>query len=189
MLAAQVADQRVGVVGLVFVHRGASAGADDRDGEKRIAENDGRDHQRGGVGECFVFLPEDSQQQEASRQEEHHEDCGADIELGPEAIDEEPVKACGQLGQIRNDAEKHDGQDNPGKRQDAKGAPERDRFLMFLVIDQEHDGRDGQQVEQVDADGEAHQEADEDQPTVGVRLVGLLLPFEACPEDDGGEER
>ena len=60
---------------------------------------------------------------------------------------------------------------------------------MLFVIDYEHDGRNGQQVQQVDADGKAHQETDEDQPAVGIRLVGLLLPFEGGPEHDRREER
>src|SRR6202012_1528009 len=52
-----------------------------------------------------------------------------------------------------------------------------------------HDNRgNGQQVEQVDADGKAHHIEDEDNPAVGAGLIGMVFPFEDGPEDKGGKE-
>ena len=189
LFAAQVADQGIGIVGLVLVHRRSGAGTDDGYGKERVADHDGGDHQGDGVGHGFVFPAEGPQQEEAGGHEEHHEDRGADIELGAESIDEEAVHAGGQARQVGNDAEEHDGQDHARQREDAEQMPEGDGLLVLLIIDKEYDGRDGQQVEQVDTDGQAHQEADEDEPAVGIRRIGLFFPFERRPEDHGGEER
>ena len=40
----------------------------------------------------------------------------------------------------------------------------------------------------MDTDGQSHQEGDEDDPTVGVRPVGLLVPLGHRPENEGGEQ-
>ena len=52
----------------------------------------------------------------------------------------------------------------------------------MLVAIHEHDGRNAQQVEQVDTDTKAGKERDEHEPAVAVRLVGTLLPLEYQPE-------
>ena len=141
------------------------------------------------MGQRFLFFAEDPHEQEAGGQEQHHEDRGADVERGTEAVHEETVDTGGKLGQVGDDAEEDDSQNQNRNGQHAHRAPERDGFLVFLVINQEDDRRYSQQVEQVYADRKTHQEADEHQPAVGVRLVGLLLPFERRPEHDGGKER
>ncbi len=61
------------------------------------------------------------------------------------------------------------------------------RFIPFEIIDH-HDGGNGQQVQQVDTDGEPHHIEDEDDPSVGAGFVGILLPFEDGPEDEGGKK-
>ena len=65
--------------------------------------------------------------------------------------------------------------------------PRRDVFEAFEIIDHDN-GRDGEQVQEVDSDGEAHQVEDKDDPFVGAGFVRLLFPFEDGPEYEGGEE-
>ena len=60
---------------------------------------------------------------------------------------------------------------------------------VFAEIIHQHDGRDGEQVEQVHADGQAHEVGNEDEPAVRARLVGSPFPPQYQPEHDGGEKR
>ena len=47
----------------------------------------------------------------------------------------------------------------------------------LLVVIYQYDGRDAEQVEQVNTDAEACHIGDEYQPSVAVRLVGMVFPF------------
>ena len=68
--------------------------------------------------------------------------------------------------------------------------PERIKPLtvVFKII-HVNDGGYCQQVQQVDSDGGADKERDKDKPAQGMRLVGLFLPFEHCPEHHCRKER
>ena len=57
----------------------------------------------------------------------------------------------------------------------------------LLVIVYQHDGRQTQQVQQVDTNGEARHIHDEHQPAVGMRLVGMVFPFQNQPEYHSGK--
>ena len=59
----------------------------------------------------------------------------------------------------------------------------------FLIVIYQHDGGQAEQVQQVDADAEARQVGNQDEPAVGVWLVGHVFPLQDEPEHDGGEQR
>ena len=61
--------------------------------------------------------------------------------------------------------------------------------MPFLEVHHIHEGGYTQQIEQVDTDGEADEESDEDNPSGALWVVGHLFPFQDGPEGDGGEER
>ena len=62
-------------------------------------------------------------------------------------------------------------------------------ILAFLVIVDEHDGRDAQQIEQVHGDGHADHIGDKYQVSVAMGLVGAVLPLEYEPEHQRRTER
>ena len=59
----------------------------------------------------------------------------------------------------------------------------------LLVIVKEDKGRDGKKVQKVDTDGKTHQKGYKDNPSVGIRLVSLLVPLGHRPEDQGCDKR
>ena len=61
--------------------------------------------------------------------------------------------------------------------------------LAFLVVEHEHEGRDCKEVQQVDSDGQTHDERYEHYPSVGIRAVCLFVPFGHGPEYERGHER
>ena len=60
---------------------------------------------------------------------------------------------------------------------------------MSAVVPYQDDGGQAEQVEQVHTDGEARHIGDEDKVSVGMRLVGMLLPLQDEPEHNGSKER
>ena len=116
----------------------------------------------------------------------------ASIERAAQDVDEEQLEPAAYLYDARDDAIEYGGEDDNG---DAKGneATLKVAFRVVgrelaIIIDQ-HDGRQAQQVQQVYANGESCHIHDKHQPAVGMGLVGLVLPLEDKPEDDGGEGR
>ena len=61
--------------------------------------------------------------------------------------------------------------------------------LPLLIVEHEHERRNCKQVQEVDSDGQTHQERYEHDPSVGIRLVRLLVPLDHCPEHEGCEKR
>ncbi len=62
-------------------------------------------------------------------------------------------------------------------------------MLVALVVPHEHDGRQAEQVEQVDTNGEARHVENKNKPAVGMRLVGVVFPLQDEPEHHSGEGR
>ena len=104
--------------------------------------------------------------------------------------------------------EERDGDENPnqehpqrraeeGKEKGDNGEGEHSThtsgFFGKFIINNQHHGRQGQQVQQVDTDGKACQIGDEHNPSVGVdvafRVIVLLVPSQDAPEHQGGEKR
>src|SRR5882757_6876111 len=103
-----------------------------------------------------------------------------------ERVDKEDIKEAGAFDGVLDDDDLDDAGDDTADKEGNEGAPE-GGVVAFEVIDH-HDGGDGQQVEQVDADGQAHHIKDEDDPFVGAGLIGILFPFEDGPEYEGGKK-
>ncbi len=51
----------------------------------------------------------------------------------------------------------------------------------------QHDGRDTEQIEQVYADGQSHYIGNKHKPFIGMRLIGIVFPFEDEPENNSSE--
>ena len=54
-------------------------------------------------------------------------------------------------------------------------------FPLF-VIEHEDEGRNRKEIKQMDTDRQTHQEGYEDDPPVGIRSVGLVVPLCHRPE-------
>ena len=60
--------------------------------------------------------------------------------------------------------------------------------LALLVVEKEHERRDGEEVEEMDTDRKSHKEGYEDDPSVRIRGVSLVVPLGHRPEYKGGEK-
>ena len=61
------------------------------------------------------------------------------------------------------------------------------RCITFIII-YHHDGRNGKQVQQMDADGETHHIKYKNDPAVCFRFFGFVFPFQNGPEYEGGKK-
>ena len=61
--------------------------------------------------------------------------------------------------------------------------------LIAFVIIYHYNCRDGQKVQQVNANGEPHDEKYEDNPPVGPLLIRIMFPFKHHPENECCKER
>ena len=189
LLAVEVPDEGEGIVRLVLVGRRQDAGTDDHDAEDRESDHDGRQAEQDRVPQDLAFVQGLEQAPEAQRQDRHQEEGGTAVDRQMKGIDEEQVEVGGQFRKIRDQEEEEEADDDGGQQENAGELPERIFPVFFLpVIIKENDGRDGQEVQQVHADGKTHQEGDQDDPAVGMRPVRLLVPLGHGPEDHGGEE-
>ena len=190
LLAREVADQREGVVRLVLVGGGLRAGADDIYAEDGESYDDGGEAEEGGVPEDLLAVYGAEDAPEAECQHCHHEEGRAAVVGQAEDVDEEEVGVGGEFGQPGDDAEQDYREDDDADEEDLAEFLEGEGAVFApAVVEHEHQGGDGQEVEQMDSYAEAHQEGDEHYPARGVGLVGLVVPFGHHPEDDGGDER
>ncbi len=190
LLAGEIAHQRIGVVRLVFVRRRLDGGTDDDDGEQGETDHERRHAEHHRVPEHLVLLERMEQRPETEGQERHHEEQRSAVVREPEAVHEDAVEEGRQLGQIRDEQEHEQELDDHADHENAQQALERQLLVLVLpVIVHEHESRDGEEVQEVDADGKAHQEGDQDDPAVRMGLVGLFVPLAHGPEDQGRHER
>ena len=63
------------------------------------------------------------------------------------------------------------------------------RIREFLIVVNQHNGRDTQQVQQVDTDTQSHQIGNQHNPTVGMRGISHRFPFQDQPEYQGRKQR
>ena len=59
----------------------------------------------------------------------------------------------------------------------------------FTIVEHEDKSRNRKEIQQMHPYRKSHQERYEDNPSVGIRRIRLLVPFGHRPEDDGGEQR
>ena len=189
LLAGQVTHQGEGIVGLILVGRGLDAGPDDDDGENRKAHHNHRQAKQGRIPEDLAGAQGPEQAPETGRQQGQHKEGGAAVVRQAEGIHEEEVEIGRHLREIGDEQENQQSHDHHRYQHDLDALPEGVRLILaFAVVIHEDDGRDGQQVQQVHADGQAHQEGDEHDPAVGIPFVGLVVPAGDGPEHQGGEQ-
>src|SRR5574344_1175760 len=116
----------------------------------------------------------------------------ARIERTTQCVDEEKLKPSAYLDDTRHDAIKHCCQYDDGDGEGDEGTAQVVLGIIagkLAVVIYQHDGRQTQQVEQVDTNGQTRHIHDEHQPAVAVRLVCMVIPFHNQPEHYCGECR
>ena len=175
---------------------GAHEGEEDdakHDALRAVAEEgdaqQGDGHEEGDIGTLRAVVavalidgPDEYAQQEDDVDDE------ARVERHAERVDKQQFEPSAHLHDARHDAIEHHGDEHHRANQREQRAFQRGVRILFIVIDQ-HEGREAEQVEQVDADGQTRQIGDEHQPAVAVRLVGTVFPFQDEPEHHGREQR
>ena len=189
LLAAQVAHQRKSVVGLILIGGRFGGRTYDVDGEDGEADGDHGHAEQRGVEENAVALERGEQPPEAKPQQGHHKEGGAAVVRQSEHVHEEQVEVGRQLGQVRDEKEDQQAEDDGSDGEYLYQFPEAEASVFPpAVVEHEHQGRDGQQVEQVHTDTEAHQEGYQHYPAGRMGLVGTVVPHSHRPENHGGEE-
>ena len=134
------------------------------------------------MGIALVYCPQHN------AYDEQDVDYDTRIERAAQHIDKEEFKPSAYCDDARHHAIEHD------CHNDKRDGESRQRafqvgFRMAFVVVNKHNCRDAQQVEEMDTDRQACHVCNEHKPAVGVRLVGMVFPFQNEPEDDGGEGR
>ena len=187
LLAREVAHEGEGIVRLVLVGRSLRAAADDVHGKYGEAYNDDSQAGERRVEQYLAFLQGREHAPDAEREHRNQEEGGAAVVRQTQSVHEEEVEVGGQLREPRYDAEQNHRKDDHAYEEDLHVFPEGvGRFLAEIV--HEHQGRDGQQVQQVHSYAQAHEEGYQHYPPVGVRFVGLVVPLGHGPEHQRSEE-
>ena len=124
---------------------------------------------------------------EQNRRQDNDKDENARVVGHTQRIDEEELEIAADLHQALYHAIHHQSNDSE-RHQEGTDRPLHRRVREFLIVINQYDGRDTQQVQQVNTDTQAHQVGDQDNPAIRVWLVGHLLPFQDKPEDTSREE-
>ena len=107
-----------------------------------------------------------------------------------ECVHEEQVEIGCNLRKVRYYHKENKGQNYARERKDSNELTECISLVLTLpIIIEEHEARYRQQVQQVYAYRETHQETNQHNPAVRVRLVRLFVPLRHCPEHDCRKER
>ncbi len=99
----------------------------------------------------------------------------AEEKRGVETIHEKDIETGGGLDRVLDHEFLYDAGNGAADHESGYRAPG-GGFITFEIVDH-HDGRDGEEVEQVDTDGQAHHIKDEDDPFVGAGFIGIMFPF------------
>ena len=189
LLASQVGTHGNSILGGVLVERSVRVGTDDQKEEGRIANHQHQKAQNSRVDDGLVLLfggsvPQSPNHQGGNQQEEED---GAAVEWQMQRIDKEDIESRVDIDNARDDApqyqrQQHDGYDAaPDKALDCGLRP-------LAEIDHIHNGGNRKEVQQVDTDGNTHQQTHQHQPAQRPRVVGLFFPFQDSPEHHRGEE-
>ena len=115
-------------------------------------------------------------------------DDEAAVERQAQCVHKQQLEPSTHLHNARYNAVEHGSHEDKRADECVDGALERGA-LGTLIIVNKHERRQAEEVEQVHADAEAREVGDEDEPAVGVWLVGVVLPLQHQPEHQGGEQR
>ena len=104
-----------------------------------------------------------------------------------ERVDEEQLKPACNRWNTRNHAVKNQHEDTA--RSEESGNDALPAEIVTAEIIHEYDSRNGKQVQEVYANGEAHQIGNENEPTVRTFFVGQFIPFQDSPKHDSRKQR
>ena len=186
LLTVQVGEQGKEVFRVVLVHRRVGRGAHHDEGERAVADEDHRDRQGGHVELPPPLLPAVPQSPDEEASDEQQVRHDPRVEGQAEAVDEGQLEARRQLHEALDQAVLHEQQQ--GQRQGQRPNEGGPLELVALEVVDRHDGRDGEEVEQVDTNRQAHQVGNEHDPPQIARLFGAGLPLEDGPEDERREQ-
>ena len=110
------------------------------------------------------------------------------VERQTQNIDEEQLKPAAHSDNARDDAVENGSYQHKRHQEGDQRTLQLDVGETSIAVDQ-HDGRQTQQVEQVYANAQTCHIENEYQPTVGMRLIGMIFPFQYQPKHDSGERR
>ena len=120
------------------------------------------------------------------------EQCDIDhqtsVEWTVECVDKEQLKPASHLHDSGHDAVEDRCHQQEADAESNEATLKRG-LSCLLVVEDEHQSRQTQKVEQVHADGEAGEIGNEDEISVRAGLVGMVFPFEHHPKHDCREER
>ena len=182
LLAAEVAQQRKQVLGVVFIHRRVGRRTNHDGGERAVAQEHHGHAQREGVDGPPPFLARHHQEAHNQRHEQREVHQRPGVEAHAEVVDEEQLKAARQLNRALDERLLHKPKQGDGHRPCDGEALPRERVIAEIV--HHGDGRDGQQVEQVHPDGQSHQVRNQDDPLRRIRAVGHVFPLEDGPKHE-----
>lgn len=114
-------------------------------------------------------------------------DESTDIEGEAHSVDKHQLETLGHLYKSRNEAVEDQAYDHKRdkKRYERSLAC---RVSEFLIIYHEDNGRNAEEVQQMDRDRDSDDIGYEHQILVAVGSVGAVFPFQYQPEDQGGAE-
>ena len=116
---------------------------------------------------------------------QHNIHCQSGIERTSEPVNEQQLKPTCHRREARDDTVEDERQDSHRCQEGHAYAFPREGIATEIAY--QHDSGDGQQVQQVDTDRQAHQVGDKYQPFIRACLVCLLVPLEDKPEHNRGE--
>ena len=155
---------------------------------ERNAEHGYRSHERNVasllalVGIAFIDGPKHG----GNKQQDI--DYFARIERTTQHIDKEKFEPTAHGYDTRNDSIEHGCHDSKRNKQRNERTFEFDMGEL-AITEHQNDGRNTKQIEQVHADTEARHIGNQHQPTVTVRLVGMVFPLQNEPKHDGRKGR
>ena len=109
------------------------------------------------------------------------------VEVAMERVYKEQLKPTCNRGDARNHAVKNQHEDTARSEESGNGALPAE--IVTAEIIHEYDSRNGKQVQEVYANGEAHQIGNENEPTVRTFFVGQFIPFQDSPKHDSRKQR
>ena len=123
----------------------------------------------------------------------HHGDKHEDvhnhtrIESESEHVDKQQLKPSSDLDNARHNTIEYGS--NQGKTAtESNETTLKIGIAILLVVPDEYQRWQAEQIEQMHTDREPREVSDEYNPTIRVRLVGMLFPFEHKPEYQGGKQ-
>ncbi len=188
LIAVEQRQQSLRIARVIGVHRRIGRSADRHRSVGRIADKNHRDTKQQRIPHDMALRVgppcEISHATDKSQREDRH----ARIDRQPQDVDEEDVDHRTYPDRVGNNQVVDDDQHGASDQESHADAFER-RALGTAEIVDECQRRNGQQIEDMHTDRQAHQIGNQHDPAEGSGFVGVLLPFEHQPHDQRREHR